>query len=376
MRRKYNTIEDFRQGFYEKFPLSNIEIIKFITNNRVEILNDYGKCIVNIHKLLESSNATIRSAINKREYFINQAKEVHLDYYDYSKVLYKNSSEKVIIICPKHGEFNIAPNSHLCGVKCAKCAKEELSKLKSSNTKDFVDKANKKHNYKYDYSLVEYKSAKDKVIISCHKHGNFLQTPSEHLSGHGCKKCGIDSIIKKATISEEEYVKRLDKVHNGKYSIKSNTFINTDTKIPHFCNIQNKWYVLHPGHVLEGHECRDCGSAKISKRLRENPLGWNYSTWEKAGNNSTDFDGFKLYIIKCWNDDEEFYKVGKTFMKIKKRFDHKKLMPYNYEIIKIIEGDSLYISKLEQSIKNENSSYKYTPKIKFCGESECFIKIN
>ena len=57
------------------------------------------------------------------------------------------------------------------------------------NTEEFINKANKVHNGKYDYSKVEYVNAKTKVCIMCPKHGEFWQTPDDHLRGKGCPKC-------------------------------------------------------------------------------------------------------------------------------------------------------------------------------------------
>ena len=59
------------------------------------------------------------------EEFIEKAKEIHSDKYDYSKVVYKNSSTKVEIICPKHGSFFQNPYSHLNGCGCPRCGKEK-----------------------------------------------------------------------------------------------------------------------------------------------------------------------------------------------------------------------------------------------------------
>lgn len=58
------------------------------------------------------------------EEFIKKAREVHGDRYDYSKVEYVNSKEKVTIICPEHGEFMQVPSMHLRGHGCAKCSTE------------------------------------------------------------------------------------------------------------------------------------------------------------------------------------------------------------------------------------------------------------
>ena len=58
--------------------------------------------------------------------FIEKAKKVHGDKYDYSKVEYVNSHSKVCIICPKHGEFWQNPNGHLRGHGCPKCRESHL----------------------------------------------------------------------------------------------------------------------------------------------------------------------------------------------------------------------------------------------------------
>ena len=58
--------------------------------------------------------------------WINLAKLVHRDKYDYSKVNYKNSNTKVCIICSKHGEFLQEPNNHLIGQGCPKCKESKL----------------------------------------------------------------------------------------------------------------------------------------------------------------------------------------------------------------------------------------------------------
>ena len=57
----------------------------------------------------------------KNEIFIEKAKKVHGDKYDYSKVEYVNAKTKVCIICPKHGEFWQTPNTHLSGKGCIHC---------------------------------------------------------------------------------------------------------------------------------------------------------------------------------------------------------------------------------------------------------------
>jgi hypothetical protein len=63
------------------------------------------------------------------ETFIEKAKLIHNNFYDYSHVNYTGANNKVKIICPIHGEFLQKPSSHVnqeCG--CYKCGKFGLSR--------------------------------------------------------------------------------------------------------------------------------------------------------------------------------------------------------------------------------------------------------
>ena len=111
------------------------------------------------------------------EEFIKKAKEIHGNKYDYSKVEYKNTSTKVCIICPEHGEFWQTPNHHLQGHGCPKCKNEKIRKRHTHNITIFIEKARKVHGDKYDYSKAEYINASTKVCIICPEHGEFWQTP-------------------------------------------------------------------------------------------------------------------------------------------------------------------------------------------------------
>ena len=119
------------------------------------------------------------------EEFIQRAKLVHQNKYDYSLTNYINVRTKVKIICKEHGVFEQMPNSHLKGIGCSKCR----DKKQSSTAEEFIRKAKLIHQNKYDYSLVEYIGAKIKVKIICKEHGVFEQMPNNHLSGRGCPIC-------------------------------------------------------------------------------------------------------------------------------------------------------------------------------------------
>jgi len=118
--------------------------------------------------------------------FIIRAVSIHGLKYNYSKVKYTNLSNKIIIICPIHGEFEQTPNNHLNGKHgCSACTHTHVP-----NNNQFIEKAQKVHGDRYDYSKVNYLGTNNKIIIICPIHGEFLQSPGVHITNKcGCTLC-------------------------------------------------------------------------------------------------------------------------------------------------------------------------------------------
>lgn len=182
------------------------------------------------------------------------------------------------------------------------CCFEKQSKIQRLSTSVFIDKAKLVHDNKYDYSKVNYIKNDIPVKIICNIHGEFNQKPNHHLKGAGCPKCG--------------------NIRIGLYGIN-------------------------------------------------NSRGWSLTKWLEKINKNSNLKP-KLYFIKCFNDNEIFYKIGITTRTINQRFCNKILMPYNFEIIKEYDNDGDKIFNLEIELKKKYSSFRYTPKIKFSGMGECF----
>ena len=153
-------------------------------NNHLNCRNQCPKCVHRSYK-------------KTTEEFIEEAKKIHKDKYDYSKVEYEHENDKVCIICPEHGEFWQTPKTHLNGCGCPKCANIENGFNKRLPLKTFINRANEIHNSKYDYSKVEYKNTETKVCIICPEHGEFWQTPHNHISQkQGCPFCKESHLAK------------------------------------------------------------------------------------------------------------------------------------------------------------------------------------
>ena len=130
-----------------------------------------------------------RKRISNEE-FISRASEIHKGLYDYNLVNIDGSESVATIICKLHGEFSQKVGVHLAGSGCPECGKRKAKRALLTK-EEFIERSTLKHGQKYDYSLVEIKGALEKVKILCKKHGEFLQTPSSHMFGSGCRKCGV-----------------------------------------------------------------------------------------------------------------------------------------------------------------------------------------
>ena len=196
----------------------------------------------------------MKNAKGTTDEFIERARKIHSNKYDYSKVEYINSKTKVCIICPEHGEFWQTPDKHLYGRGCPICGNDK----QKSNTEEFIRKANKIHSNKYDYSKVEYINSQTKVCIICPKHGEFWQKPNGHLNGQGCPSCNkmtSDDFIQKATL-----------IHNGKYDYSKVKYINNQTKVCIICPEHGEFWQI-PGSHLSGKGCPHCFSSKIENTI-------------------------------------------------------------------------------------------------------------
>lgn len=170
----------------------------------------------------------------------------HGDRYDYSLVEYKKTSEKVKVICRKHGEFGISPSNHLAGKGCPVC--NGGSQL---DTEKFKMKAIEVHGDRYDYSLTEYKHNKIKVKIICRDHGTFEMQPGNHLHGQNCPKCS------KGYTNLEEFIIEANKVHKGKYDYSKSVYVDSLTKVTITCPIHGD-FEQTPAHHIMGQGCKKC----------------------------------------------------------------------------------------------------------------------
>lgn len=121
--------------------------------------------------------------------FIQKATNFHGYTYDYSNVKYEGAFQPVEIICRIHGIFRQMPRDHLQKCGCPKCSKNKLGDQRRKSKEDIISQFNLKHENKYDYSNLKYEKGCKKIEVICKEHGAFYPTALNHLHGSGCPLC-------------------------------------------------------------------------------------------------------------------------------------------------------------------------------------------
>jgi len=172
-----------------------------------------------------------------KEEFIGQSNLIHENKYIYDEVEYIGCNVPVCIICKIHGRFYQKPRVHLQLGGCKFCYYEKCKNNKTKNTQYFIEKAKTIHGEKYDYSKTFYKGNKNKLIIICPKHGEFLIRASSHLEKRkdgkmgGCSKCSNN----RTSANEQKWLDMMNveaKNRQVKIETKENKYYIVDAYIP------------------------------------------------------------------------------------------------------------------------------------------------
>jgi len=215
------------------------------------------------------------SKIKSLDKFIRDAKKVHGDRYDYSKVNYIKALIKVIIICPIHGEFDQTPAGHLCGKGRRHCYGNARK-----TTEQFIEDARKAHGNLYDYSKTTYIDSKEPVTIICSVHGEFKQNPADHIYGKGCKWCA-GNVLK----TKDDFIKDAIMIHGNSYDYSKTCYINSSKDVEIICPIHGSFF-QSPNCHLRGNGCKKCNSGGIS------PISQRWLDSFNNPNIRRDIDGF------------------------------------------------------------------------------------
>ena len=181
------------------------------------------------------------------EEIIKSFNKIHGYKYDYSNVKYTGIDNKVIIICPIHGEFRQTPYCHRKGQGCVDCGRTKQGQEKHHKwiTETFFKKAHEIHGDKYDYSKIsaDFKS-KDKITIICNKcNEEFNPTANNLLRGKGCPRCAG------RIFSNNEFIEKAQKKYGDKYDYAKVEYIHCKKKITITCRIHGDFSQTPDSHL-------------------------------------------------------------------------------------------------------------------------------
>lgn len=225
------------------------------------------------------------------EKFIQKAKAVHGDRYDYSNVEYVNNQTKVCIVCKEHGEFWQVPYTHLNGHGCPKCAYKGVRKRHIYSQKEIIEKIQSLFGERYSFEKVVYKAMKVPIILVCHEkdengveHGDFSMRPVNIFSSHQeCPKCSKQSRIRLQRKPVEKFIEEAKIVHGDLYEYHKVDYINTNSKVCIVCKIHGDFWQT-PSNHLNGKGC-PCCSGNFKK--------WNKETCEQEAHKYEFFFDFR-----------------------------------------------------------------------------------
>lgn len=301
--------------------------------------------------------------MNKTDDFVRKAKLVHGNKYDYSKVEYVNSHEKVCIICPEHGEFWQEPYNHLNGHKCYYCGTGKKT------TEQFIKEAKQIHGEKYDYSKTEYYSANKKLTVTCKKHGDFSIRASSHLAGCGCKKCAIEQTANNQRKKLDEFIAEAKNIHGEKYDYSKVEYTNVNKKVCIICPEHGEFWQTPNAHITLRQGCPFCKNSRmhdfLSLKLTENEILYEREKtfdWLKYVENMRIDFFLPEYNIAIECQGGQHFKSVKKFggnngleLRIKRDLEKKKLCEeHNIKVLYIIP--KAYKSHLGNFIYNTENS--------------------
>ena len=293
------------------------------------------------------SSVTNKCSIKAFSTLEQRFKNKHGVYYDYSKVVYKGSDSLITIICPIHGPFEQTPEGHYAGRGCKACGCKKLSNSKRQSITDYVEKANLVHGTKYTYLELIPNGRKSIIKYFCPIHGEMSQDAASHLTGCGCKYCGIVARALLRTKKDDQVISEFKQIHGNKYDYSLMKYENVKQNITILCS-EHGPFPQTPDTHLKGSGCPSCAVTGFDRN--------------KPGT---------LYYLSINNG--EAYKIGITNRTIQQRF--KSDMQYITILHQVHYKNGQDAYDEEQRILKQYKEFKYIgPDLLKDGNTELFIK--
>lgn len=191
-------------------------------------------------------------------------RDTHGDRYDYSRVDYVNTREKVVIICPTHGPFMQGPAEHWNGQSCPPCVRPRQTGAPPLAWDKIEPRLIAAHDGKYTYDGANYKDSNSKIRATCPQHGDFWPQVASHLRGRfGCRDCSYIERGQAKQVSFQDWLRRARERfgYRFEYDPESwNTHSNIGLKQLRFRCVDHGWQEMKPNYHLEAPMgCPACG---------------------------------------------------------------------------------------------------------------------
>jgi len=146
-----------------------------------------------------------------------------------------------------------------------KIKRGNIAMVRALTTKQFIAKAKRIHEGKYNYGSTYYINNRTEVSIICPSHGLFYQRASNHLSGKGCSKCAQERSHENQKKSREQFIEDAIRVHGETYDYSKVDYINTVTKVCIVCLKHGEFLQSPHSHIDNKSKCPKCANAGYSK---------------------------------------------------------------------------------------------------------------
>lgn len=186
---------------------------------------------------------------NDKETFVNKARIIFEDKYDYSEFEYINSKTPGIIICPDHGPFLKAPSYHLRGQGCPRCSKHNHQRTQEET----IAECRVVHGDTYDLSKVVYNGSSGKITVGCRIHGDFRISWGHFLNGQGCPKCRYIKSAQNKTKTTEQYIEEARAIWGDLYDYSKTDYIKGYEKVEIVCRKHGPFWMMANNHINTFH---------------------------------------------------------------------------------------------------------------------------
>lgn len=197
-----------------------------------------------------------QSRTKSTESFIQRSKKIYGYHLDYSKTVYKGLDEKLIITCPRHGDFEVVARDHFYSrgsnkYGCRKCTAESYKKSRETSA---LNRFHQVHGNTYDYSKLVYVNMNTPGEIVCRRHGSFWQVLYRHAEGAHCPTC----VREKEKVSLEDFIFRAREIFGDKYDYsRVSTTLGVNVKMQIGCP-QHGFFIQRLNSHLQGNGCKKC----------------------------------------------------------------------------------------------------------------------